>query len=69
MLRLFIHYIPYAVLFLGILDFMLILAAGEAAWVIRAAEIDMHVDEIWNRALPLSTFAVTTMAAMIAVGV
>jgi sugar transferase (PEP-CTERM system associated) len=67
--RLFKHYVPYAVLLLGILDFFLLLAAGEASWVLRAQQIGMAVDHWSTRLLPLLTFAVSIQTAMIAVGV
>ncbi len=69
MIRLFKHYIPYAVLLLGWLDLVLILSAAETAWVIRAHQIGMHVDSAFNRIIPISTFAITLMASMVAVGV
>ncbi len=69
MLRLFKHYIPHAVLILGILDFVLLVVAAETAWVLRAGQIGMHVDPMINRALPLGTFAIALQLAMVAVGV
>ena len=41
MIRLFKHYIPHAVLMLGIFDFALLVAAAEAGWVLRAHQIDL----------------------------
>jgi hypothetical protein len=49
MIRLFKHYVPYAVLFLALVDLCLLLVAAETAWVIRANQIGMHVDYIGNR--------------------
>jgi sugar transferase (PEP-CTERM system associated) len=69
MFRLFKHYIPHAVLVLGILDFVLLIVAAESAWVIRARQIGMFVDPMMNRALPLFTFASALQLAMVAVGV
>jgi sugar transferase (PEP-CTERM system associated) len=69
MIRLFKHYIPYAVLFLGIIDFCLLVAAAETAWVIRANQIGMHVDYIGNRIGQLLTFAASLHIAAMAVGV
>lgn len=66
--RLFKHYVPYAVLFLGIIDFFLMLLAAEAAWVIRAHQIGMGVESITTRVIPLGTFALSLQLAMIAVG-
>jgi hypothetical protein len=36
MIRLFKHYIPHAVMLLGLFDLALLLAAGEIAWQVRA---------------------------------
>jgi sugar transferase (PEP-CTERM system associated) len=69
MFRLFKHYIPHAVLILSILDFVLLIVAAEAAWVVRAGQIGMFVDPMINRALPLLTFAASLHLAMVAVGV
>jgi sugar transferase (PEP-CTERM system associated) len=69
MIRLFKHYIPYAVLFLALVDFFLLVAAAETAWVIRANQIDMHVDYIGNRIGQLLTFALSVQVAAMAVGV
>jgi sugar transferase (PEP-CTERM system associated) len=69
MIRLFKHYIPYAVLFLAIVDFCLLMAAAETAWVIRANQIGMHVDYIGNRFGQLVTFAASVHVAAMAVGV
>ena len=69
MLRLFKHYVPHAVLLLGILDFVLLVTAAEASWVIRAHQIDMFVDPMTTRLSPLLTFAFALQTAMVAVGV
>lgn len=69
MIRLFKHYIPYAVLFLAIIDFCLLVVAAETAWVIRANQIGMHVDYIGNRFGQLLTFAASVHVAGMAVGV
>jgi sugar transferase (PEP-CTERM system associated) len=69
MIRLFKHYIPYAVLFLALVDFVLLMAAAETAWVIRANQIGMHVDYIGNRFGQLLTFALSLLFAAMAVGV
>jgi sugar transferase (PEP-CTERM system associated) len=68
-IRLFKHYVPYAVLFLALVDICLLIAAGETAWVIRANQIGMHVDYIGNRLWPLFTFAISVQVAAMAVGV
>ncbi len=69
MVRLFKHYIPYAVLLLGILDFILLVGAAELGWVIRAAQIDMATGSILSRIAPIASFAIALQLAMIAVGV
>jgi sugar transferase (PEP-CTERM system associated) len=69
MIRLFKHYVPYAVLFLALVDLCLLLVAAETAWVIRANQIGMQVDYIGNRIWPLVTFAAAVQTAAMAVGV
>jgi sugar transferase (PEP-CTERM system associated) len=69
MIRLFKHYIPYAVIFLALVDFCLLVAAAETAWVIRANQIGMQVDYIGNRFGQLFTFAASVQVAAMAVGV
>ena len=69
MFRLFKHYVPHAVLLLGLLDFVLLLGAAEAGWLIRANQIGMTIDHIVTRIGPLLSFAVAIQTAMIAVGV
>lgn len=69
MFRLFKHYVPYAVLFLALVDFCLLIAAAETAWVIRANQIGMGIDYIGNRVWPLVTFAAAVQTAAMAVGV
>ncbi|ETI64323.1 sugar transferase [Sphingobium sp. C100] len=69
MIRLFKHYVPHAVLLLGLLDFLLLFGAAEAGWVLRAHQIDMAVEPIASRMGPLLSFALAIQTAMIAVGV
>ena len=69
MIRLFKHYVPHAVLFLGLLDFFLLLVAAEVGWVVRAGQIGMVVDPIATRIPQLLSFATALELAMIAVGV
>jgi sugar transferase (PEP-CTERM system associated) len=68
-IRLFKHYIPYAVLFLAIVDLVLLIAAAETAWVLYAHKIGMNVEYIGTRIAPLATFAVSVLVAAMAVGV
>ena len=49
MIRLFKHYVPHAVLLLGLLDFVLLLLAGNLAWTLRASQIDMDPGRLGER--------------------
>ncbi|RPF72615.1 TIGR03013 family XrtA/PEP-CTERM system glycosyltransferase [Aurantiacibacter spongiae] len=69
MIRIFKHYIPHAVLLLGLLDLALLLLAADLAWVLRADQIGMDSGHLSARAGPLSGFAAVTLTAMISVGV
>ncbi|TVV72565.1 TIGR03013 family XrtA/PEP-CTERM system glycosyltransferase [Sphingomonas solaris] len=68
MIRLFKHYIPYAVLLLGLVDFAMLLAAAEAGWRIRLWQIDALAEPVWTRLPQLASFAVALECALIAVG-
>ncbi|MBF9150105.1 TIGR03013 family XrtA/PEP-CTERM system glycosyltransferase [Novosphingobium jiangmenense] len=69
MIRLFKHYIPHSVLLLGLLDFVLLIGAGEIGWQLRAHQIGIDPGVVPMRATPLLLFAVLVQLAMIAVGV
>ena len=69
MIRLFKHYIPYAVLLLGLVDVVLLVVAAEMSWVLRAWQIGMTVTPMAGRIAPLISFAAAVEVAMIAVGV
>jgi sugar transferase (PEP-CTERM system associated) len=69
MIRLFRHYVPNAVLLLGVLDVILLLAAGEAGWLLRASQLGITPDPIVTRIPQLLSFAGAQELAMIAVGV
>jgi sugar transferase (PEP-CTERM system associated) len=69
MVRLFKHYIPHAVLLLGLIDCALLLVAGNLAWTLRAAQIGMDPGAFADRLAMLAGFAGAVLAAMIAVGV
>lgn len=69
MIRLFKHYIPHAVLLLGLLDLALLALAGELAWQVRATQIGMDPGPLSERYLPLLGSAAVVWLAMISVGV
>ncbi|WP_395612545.1 TIGR03013 family XrtA/PEP-CTERM system glycosyltransferase [Allosphingosinicella sp.] len=69
MIRLFKHYVPYAVLILGLVDFLLLVGAAEAGWSLRLWQLGGHVDPDVSRLPNLLAFAGTLQAAMVAVGV
>jgi sugar transferase (PEP-CTERM system associated) len=69
MIRLFKHYIPHAVLLLGLFDVALLFVAGELAWRLRAQQIGAAVGDLGDRLWSHSGFAAMMLAAMISVGV
>jgi sugar transferase (PEP-CTERM system associated) len=69
MIRLFKHYVPHAVLLLGIVDFVLLLLAGELGWTLRARQIGIDPGQVAMRWGPLASFAILLELSMIAVGV
>ena len=69
MIRLFKHYVPNAVLLLGLLDVVLLVAAGELGWVLRAHQVGMAALPMTTRAPQLLGYAAFIEIAMIAVGV
>ena len=69
MIRLFKHYVPYAVLILGLVDFALLLGAAEAGWSLRLWQLGGHADPDVYRLPNLLAFAVTLQVAMVGVGV
>ncbi|MGB5779917.1 MAG: TIGR03013 family XrtA/PEP-CTERM system glycosyltransferase [Allopontixanthobacter sediminis] len=68
MIRLFKHYIPNAVMLLGLFDLGLLFLAGELAWLLRASQIGIDPGSIAERAMPLVGFALIVWIAMISVG-
>ena len=59
MIRLFKHYVPHTVLWLGVIDFvLLLLAAGEAGWLLRLWQIGGGVAADAGAAAALFAFAV-----------
>ncbi|MEH6790745.1 TIGR03013 family XrtA/PEP-CTERM system glycosyltransferase [Parasphingorhabdus sp.] len=69
MIRLFKHYIAYPVIFLGLIDFVLLLMAAEIGWILRAFQIGMDVGSIAGRPAPIISFAFALQLALIAVGI
>ncbi len=69
MIRLFKHYIPHAVLLLGLLDLLLLGLASELAWQFRSSQIGMSPIPLVERWVPLITTAMVIWLAMVAVGV
>jgi sugar transferase (PEP-CTERM system associated) len=69
MIRLFKHYIPHAVILLGLIDAVLLLVAGEAAWQLRAAQIEIDPGATFGRVGQLVGYTTMLLTAMIAVGV
>ncbi|HVR91730.1 MAG TPA: TIGR03013 family XrtA/PEP-CTERM system glycosyltransferase [Novosphingobium sp.] len=69
MIRLFKHYIPHAVLLLGLFDIALLLLAGELGWRLRADQIGMGLAGLDARAGQLAGYAAMMLTAMISVGV
>jgi len=68
-IRLFKHYVPYAVLLLGAVDFVLLLLAAEAGWTLRLWQLVGEFDPTGDRLPNMIAFAATLQTAMVAVGV
>jgi len=69
MIRLFKHYVPHAVILLGLIDVALLLGVGDFAWRLRSSQIGIDSGSIAERAWQLVGFAGVVLTAMIAVGV
>ena len=69
MIRLFKHYIPNAVLLLGLFDLVLLIVAGETGYTLRMEQLLLPVTPLSTRIPQLLTFAASLELAMIAVGV
>ncbi|MDQ2892204.1 MAG: TIGR03013 family PEP-CTERM/XrtA system glycosyltransferase [Pseudomonadota bacterium] len=68
MIRVFKHYLPHAVLLLGLVDTALLMAAAEIGWIVRADQIGMLIDPITTRIPQLMSFAAALQIALVAVG-
>jgi sugar transferase (PEP-CTERM system associated) len=69
MVRLFKHYVPHAVLLLGLIDCALLFLAGDLAWSLRAAQVGMNPGDLIDRSGALLGFVAVVLGAMSAVGV
>ncbi|BBC72673.1 sugar transferase [Altererythrobacter sp. B11] len=69
MIRLFKHYVPHAVLLLGLIDLVLLFLAGDLAWTLRAGQIGMDPGRLADRMGMLAGFCGVVLVTMIAVGV
>jgi sugar transferase (PEP-CTERM system associated) len=69
MIRLFKHYVPHWALWLGALDFILLLGAAEAGWLLRSWQIGIEADPEASRLPNLLIYAGAIQLAMVAVGI
>lgn len=68
MIRVFKHYVPNAVVLLGLIDFALLVLAAELGWVWRWHQLGQDVAGMQTRWPQLLTFAVALQVTMLAVG-
>lgn len=68
MVRLFKHYVPHTILFLGMIDFALLLLAGEGGWMLRLWQLGGAVETDVSRLPHIFAFAVIVQLAMVGVG-
>ncbi|PZQ21032.1 MAG: sugar transferase [Sphingopyxis macrogoltabida] len=68
MFRLFKHYVPHAVVWLALIEFVALLGSAEAAWHLYAHQADFDAGPIGGRWAPLLTFATANSLAMMATG-
>ena len=69
MIRLFKHYIPYPIIFLGILDFLLLALSADLGWILRAEQIGMDAGVFYDRPGPIFSFAIALQLSLISVGI
>jgi hypothetical protein len=69
MIRLFKHYIPHAVLLLGLIDILLLLVASDFSWRLRSAQIGIDAGTLADRFWQLAGYTALILTAMISVGV
>lgn len=68
MIRLFKHYVPNAVLLLGLLDFVCLIVAAEFGWQFRLHQLAFDIEPVATRVPQLLSFASSLMLSMIGVG-
>ena len=69
MIRLFKHYIPHAVVLLWLVDVLLLAAANETSWRLRAQQIGIDPAPLADRLIAHGAFATVISLSMVAVGV
>ena len=69
MIRLFKHYIPHAVLLLGLIDIGLLLLAGDLGWRLRIGQLGLGLGSVADRVWQLAAYTSLMLVVMIAVGV
>lgn len=67
-IRLFKHYIPMPLLIVGIIEFLLLMAAAEAAWQLRASQVGMDALPSTSRLAEVFTYAAVVSVVMLATG-
>ena len=68
MIRLFKHYVAHTVILLGIIDFVVLMLAAEAGWMLRLWQLGGEFDPAMTRLPHMLTFAVTLQLTAIGVG-
>lgn len=69
MVRLFKHYIPHAVIVVGVIDLLLLYLAGDLSWRLRAAQIGMDPGSVADRFWQVAVHAGVMITTLVAVGV
>ncbi len=68
MFRLFKHYVPHAVVWLALFEFAALIVSAEAAWHLYAHQAGFDPGPFAERRMPVATFALANLFAMMAVG-
>ncbi len=68
MFRLFKHYVPHAVVWLALFEFAALIVSAEAAWHLYAHQAGFDPGPFAERWMPVATFALANLLAMMAVG-